>query len=1085
MAENNPSRVWMEKVILPTYEAGIEENIPQFLDKRVYQGSSGKVYPYPVIESISDKKTQKEYTALFLENDYLKIMVLPELGGRIHRAWDKIAERDFVYYNQSIKPALVGLTGPWISGGIEFNWPQHHRPTTFMATDWFIKESDEKSTVYISEWEKMSGQRVLAEFSLYRSSAYLEVTARLFNASPLRQTFLWWANPAVKAGEGHQSIFPPDVTAVCDHGKRDISRFPIATGVYYKNDYSAGVDISRYQNIPVPTSYMAWKSNYDFVGVYLHDEKAGLMHVADRHVVPGKKQWTWGNGDFGQAWDSNLTDSDGPYVELMTGAFTDNQPDFTWLEPWEEKTFTQYFLPYRELDMVHNATKDLLLKCCLEKGLAHMGVFCTKNTSFTTVLSYRGKEIFRKKLTLRAGAVWNETCPISEDSPEYFEILILAEDGSKLLAYRPEKSSIVELPEPASAPPKPEDVRHNEELYYYGLHIEQYRYATSTPEKYWEEALRRDPLDYRCNLAMGRLSLRRGSFVLAEQYFETALKRITTKNANPESGEAYFLLGLALEYQGRYEDAYPRYYKSIWNGAFRDKGYFALARLALRKGQTAQARSFIDLSLAHNRLNHKAQHLDVLVSRIENSKETASKIAAYLAEDPLAFGLYYESYLLGSDSSLKMLKEKARGHSETYIELALLYASCGLYKDALAVLEHLPNKKDPIFYFHKVFYASKAGQGKTADEALREAETIGEVPIFPNRLEDIAPLQEAQNSALAAYYLGCFYYDRKRYNEALQQWEKSLSIKESALVCRCLAIAYYNQEHRPELARQYLDRVLVLDNTQARYLLERDQLAKKLKESPQARLQRLNTFMNLSLSRDDLAVERASLLNLTNAPQEALVLLKERRFHPWEGGEGKTTSQWVLSHLYLGLKAFKGGDKALAFSFFEEARSYPRSLGEGKLPGTTDNDILYWMACCKGEEELFFQAANGTEQVSSILYYNDYPVDYIFWQGMALRALKKEAPARHKFYTLIDYAEQHYNDHPEIPFLSVSIPDLLIFEEDLQLKNRTHCLFLLGMGHLGLGDLGKAEHYLQSALELDPNHCKAHFILWCLQQGLI
>lgn len=124
-------RAWEEDIMLPTYEIGKEEKNPIFLEKRVYQGSSGSVYPYPVVEKISDKKADKRYHALFIENEYIKVMILPELGGRIHMAYDKVKRRHFVYYNQVVKPALVGLTGPWISGGIEFNWPQHHRPSTF------------------------------------------------------------------------------------------------------------------------------------------------------------------------------------------------------------------------------------------------------------------------------------------------------------------------------------------------------------------------------------------------------------------------------------------------------------------------------------------------------------------------------------------------------------------------------------------------------------------------------------------------------------------------------------------------------------------------------------------------------------------------------------------------------------------------------------------------------------------------------------------------------------------------------------------------------------------------------------------
>ena len=134
-------KAWKEKVVIPTYEVGKPEKNPIFLEKRVYQGSSGVVYPYPVIESMSDEKVDKEYNAIFIENEYIKVMILPELGGRVQMAYDKIRERHFIYYNHVIKPALVGLAGPWISGGIEFNWPQHHRPSTYMPVDTTIEEN--------------------------------------------------------------------------------------------------------------------------------------------------------------------------------------------------------------------------------------------------------------------------------------------------------------------------------------------------------------------------------------------------------------------------------------------------------------------------------------------------------------------------------------------------------------------------------------------------------------------------------------------------------------------------------------------------------------------------------------------------------------------------------------------------------------------------------------------------------------------------------------------------------------------------------------------------------------------------------
>ena len=205
-------KAWKEKVVIPTYEVGKPEKNPIFLEKRVYQGSSGVVYPYPVIESMSDEKVDKEYNAIFIENEYIKVMILPELGGRVQMAYDKIRERHFIYYNHVIKPALVGLAGPWISGGIEFNWPQHHRPSTYLPTECTIEEFPDGSvTVWCSEVERMFRTKGMAGFTLYPGKAYLEIKAKVYNRTSLPQTFLWWANPAVVVHKDYYSVFPPDV----------------------------------------------------------------------------------------------------------------------------------------------------------------------------------------------------------------------------------------------------------------------------------------------------------------------------------------------------------------------------------------------------------------------------------------------------------------------------------------------------------------------------------------------------------------------------------------------------------------------------------------------------------------------------------------------------------------------------------------------------------------------------------------------------------------------------------------------------------------------------------------------------------
>ena len=672
-----------ENVLIPTYGCGKPDRNPMFLEKRVYQGSSGKVYPLPVIDRIEDTKEEKSYRAVFLENDYLRVTVLPELGGRIQRALDKTNGYDFVYYNEVIKPALVGLTGPWISGGIEFNWPQHHRPTTFAPTDWqLLENADGSVAVEMSEVDQMYGTKGKMMFILRPDRAYIEIRGQLYNRTPLPQTFLWWANPAVSVNENTQSVFPPDVNAVYDHGKRDVSTFPIATGVYYKHDYSAGVDISRYRNIPVPTSYMCARSDYNFVGGYDYGVGAGILHVADHHVSPGKKQWTWGCGDFGKAWDRNLTDANGPYIELMTGMYCDNQPDFTWLKPFEEKTFTQYFMPYKAAGYVKNASKDAAVNLETGDGKARFTVYASGVFEDARVtLTAGGETIYDRTATIGPENILQDAVETAAEAAE-LRIAVYDAQGRQLVDYRPRKAKVERIPEPAKPAELPEKIRTNEELYLTGLHIEQYRHATYLPDPYYLEALKRDPGDIRANNAYGLLLLRRGLFAESERYFRAAIERMTERNPNPFDSEPLLNLGLSLLYQGREGEAYDAFYKSVWTAEQQESGYYYLAALDCRRGEYWHALEMIERSLVKNGHNLKARALKGMILDSLGREEEAE---AWFAENRKVDDFDYVSRLESGD--VEETLELMGSRSSSYIECALDYAEAGYYEDSLFILD--------------------------------------------------------------------------------------------------------------------------------------------------------------------------------------------------------------------------------------------------------------------------------------------------------------------------------------------------------------------------------------------------------------
>lgn len=1063
----NPVTVRQETITIPTYEISAYDKNPMFLEKRVYQGSSGRVYPHPVCEGVSDEKTDKTYQAIYLENDYLLVMILPEIGGRIQRLYDKTNGYDAVYYNEVIKPALVGLAGPWISGGIEFNWPQHHRPSTFDAVDYTIEEHDDGSkTVCVGEIEKMFHTKGSAAYTLYPDKAYLEIKGSVYNPTDRAQTFLWWANPAVAVGDHTQSIFPPDVHAVMDHGKRDVSTFPIATGTYYKVDYSAGVDISRYRNIPVPTSYMAAHSDYDFIGNYDEEKKAGLLHIADHHVSPGKKQWTWGCGDFGKAWDRNLTDENGPYIELMTGMFTDNQPDFTFLKPYEEKTFVQYFLPYKGVGCVRNASTELVINPEITENEVHCRLYAPGETGeLTLLLSYAGEEVSRKTLSLHPAEYCSFCVPLSVSDPTLLTFTVLR-DGKELLHYTPEGPCEEPIPSPAEAIPTPEELPTTEKLYLSALHLEQYRHATRSPEPYYLEGLRRDPSDLRLNNGYGKWLYGRGLFAQSEPYFRAAIQSATWKNPNPYDCEPYYNLGLSLEAQGRQEEAFDAYYKATWDGSMQARAFYRLSCIETKRGKYEEALSFAEKSLLCGLHNRKARTLKTALLRLLGRREEAFSFAKDTQQiDPLERGCRYELYRLsGEEKDLEALLSLLRAESHNVIELSLDYSVAGLREDAIAILDLEKASTDPMHHYYRY-----ALTGDVLD--LQNAEASNSLYCFPNRLEDIAILQHAidHGGAYAAYYLGCLFYDKGRDEEAVALWESCRDKITLPTVYRNLALAYYNKQHDPVRARAAMEKAFSMDPADARVFFELDQLYRVCNLSVAERLANMEAHGELLAKRDDLYTEYITLCNLTGEYEKAYHCIMTHHFHPWEGGEGKIPTQYRIA-----LKKAAKAHPENAVALLRKALTYPENLGEGKLAGAMDNDLYYLLGQALTDEEekrtAFTLAARGEGVLSSAQYYNDQPPELMYYAALALRELGQEEEAMRRFDAFLEYGTSHMEDAVSIDYFAVSLPDFLIFEGDLAKKNQVHCCLMLTLGYLGKGDLAEARKWLSKGLSMDCCH---------------
>ncbi|HEY6057666.1 MAG TPA: DUF5107 domain-containing protein, partial [Candidatus Limnocylindrales bacterium] len=960
-----------------------------------------------------------------------------------------------------------------------------------MPVDWTIEEgADGSRTVWLSEHEPMNRLKGMVGIRLYPGRSIVEARVRLFNRTPYVQTFLWWANVAARVHDRYQSFFPPDVTYVADHAKRAMSTFPIARGVYYGVDYGARppaeADLSWYRNIPVPTSYMAMGSEADFFGGYDHAAEAGFVHVADHSISPGKKQWTWGNDEFGHAWDRNLTDRDGPYVELMAGVYTDNQPDFSFLAPYENRSFSQAWYPIQRIGPVQQATVDAALSLRAEGRRARVGACasCDLPGARLRLIDRDGRVVAERTGDLRPGEPLLTEAELADGVLESdLRASLLAADGRELVACAAVVPESGQLPEPASAPPTPREVPTVEELYLTGLHLEQYRHATSDPEPYWREGLRRDPGDARCNTALGRWHLRRGEFRPAERHLRRAIERLTRRNPNPYDGEAYYQLGVVLRFQGRDGEAARALGKATWNAAWRAPALHLLAELSARRGDLLRALEQLDACLVANPEDTSAADLRAsLLRSCGRPDEALAAAEGVLARDPLDAWALRERRLARrwldvADGGARAEAAPRRDDVQAHLDLALDYAAAGLWTDSIGVLEPLLPATDqdpvhPLVHYYLGWLHRRSGDGERADRHARLARRMPADRCFPARLEEIAILEHAiardPGDARALHYLGNLLYDRRRYREAIACWEHARDLDPTfPTTLRNLGIAEFNVRRRPHRAHARYEAAFAADPTDGRVLYELDQLEKRLNVAPSARLARLERHPELVDGRDDLGAEYATLLNELGRSADALAYLLGRRFHPWEGGEGLVSGQYVVARLRLGRDALARAEAAAALEQFEAALVYPPNLGEGKHLLTPDNETWLGIGDALSALGRDAEAGEAWQRASGPAPARDEPNVVTAWRAEALERLGRPAEAEGLLRDLLRAARRRRRAEVRLDYFATSLPSFLLFDDDLAARNDVDCRYLIGLARLGLGQRRAALRMLRAASELD------------------
>ena len=603
-------------IVLPTYAPGGYDKTPLFYTGRVYQGAQGRVYPYPMQDVLFDGKMDETYKYLTLQNKWFHVGLLPEHGGHLLNFTDKATGFETFYRQHVVKPALIGMLGAWISGGVEWNFPHHHRATTAMPIDWrAVANEDGSKTIWIGETELRRRLKWTIGLSLLPDRAVLRAENVFMNRNPWIESMIYWANVSVHCDENYQILFPPSMHVGFDHHKNYWTSYPIgprkeeiellpSQRSKYANDIEGMMDLSWWKNFTIESrSIFGLDPDNAFMAGYDHKKKCGTAHVSNRHITVGKKFFLWGNFPEAQVWDKVLTDNDGPYLELMVGCWSDNQPDYSWIAPYETRKVTQYWFPVKGIGGIKNVTVDGAVNVDRTgKDEMLVGFHSTRALEGCTVTLAKGSEkvFVEKNVKIDPDTPWCR--PIKVDpaaKDQQFTASIADKDGKVFLSYTPvPPQGEVKLPPKVENPKEPKEYMSAELAYHVGLRLDQFHNGILDPVPYYKRALEIDPDYSKANLAMGVRLAKNGSYAEAKPYLEKAVARATQNHTRALDAAPEYYLALVERALGNLKRAEDLFWRCTWRLTHKKESYVEIARIAALKGDWREALARIDDALA-------------------------------------------------------------------------------------------------------------------------------------------------------------------------------------------------------------------------------------------------------------------------------------------------------------------------------------------------------------------------------------------------------------------------------------------------------------------------------------------------------
>lgn len=1068
------SQVKMEEKVysIPSYEQKTPNPMPRFYEGKSHQGVQRRIYPYPYDDGLTPNKQNQDYPMIHIENEYIDLAISPQLGGRVYYADDKSNNYNYLYHNHVVKPSLIGMVGNWISGSLAWGFPHHHGPNTVESMGYTMEEKEDGSkTVWIRSWDRRHRMEVVIGYTVYPNSSVIEMTIHPKNRTAIANSFLFWTNPAVHCDSAYQVIFPPSVKYVTFHAKNQMTAWPIADSHFNNYDFT-GIDISWWKNTHVPSSFFSWDPRENYFGGYDHNKEAGTVWVGNRYICPGMKYWADGNNANGAKTNEGLTDNDGRYLELMAGFYTDNQPDYSWLQPYETKIGKMIWFPIRELKGLKYANRNGALNYLIDGNRLELRLNTTSFHECAKVAIYAtGKRVFEKTISISPSLPSKLDCFLPSGTDENdLDLVLYDNQGTVLLSYRPIEHQLPDYdkPEPMKPFPAPEEMKSVEELYLAGLRLDQFYNASVDPMPYYIEALKRDPDNYDVNTQLGIKAIKAYDWKSAEKYFRTAVERITANYTRPKDGEALYYLGLTLRALGQDKEAYEMLYRASWSYAWHTASYFQLASMDCMNKQYSTALEHLDLSIATNTDNMRAINLKAYTLRQLNRLDEAEKLLQQNLDtckiDYMALNEMVRISMIKNkqfDVELKELDRLMLDDVQLYLELAFEYAQFGAYNEAITVLERLARKgnKFPMLYYAMGYYNKLLFGDEKALQYYQMAALMPADYCYPFRWEEMAILNDAMSinpsDARAPYYLGNLLYEHQP-NAAIALWEKSITLdKNFYITYRNLAWAYKEIDRDYTKALEYMHKALACNNKDARLLFELDDLNDLNKLSPKDKYNFLKKNISVVKKRSEVILRLATRAVEYGRYEEALCLMDNNFIIESEGARemeyNYLNSYTILAMNYANKKQF-----VKAIEYINKALEYPVGLYNRSVYAR-----LYYIAGFiyqkKGEIKL---SNDYYQKASKVIAARQTDNEYLYYVGMSLKALGNNEEGNillRKIFNNLNQSGPAFFTQFEGGYKN----------KDKQIANNH---YYAGLAYWGLGDEAKAAVEFNKAFEYNPSH---------------